>query len=66
MTVGDGLGIHSVVVSGMIRENGGASTIVVNLTQPALQRVFLFVEVSLNSRILLSDSILSVAEVTPR
>ena len=63
VTVGDGLGIHSVVVSqSMIRENGGASTIVVNLTQPALQRVFLFVEASLNSRILLSDSILSVAE----
>ena len=63
VTVGDGLGIHSVVVSTeMIRENGGASTIVVNLTQPALQRVFLFVEASLNSRIPLSDSILSVAE----
>ena len=63
MTVGDGLGIHSVVVSqSMIRGKRSASTIVVNLTQPALQRVFLFVEASLNSRILLSDSILSVAE----
>ena len=62
VTVGDGLGIHSVVVSqSMIRENGGASTIVVNLThQPC--SVFCLLKQASTVAFYYLDSILSVAE----
>ncbi|MGA0409647.1 MAG: immunoglobulin-like domain-containing protein, partial [Limisphaerales bacterium] len=61
VTVGDGLAVHSIVATQpVISENGGSTQIKVYLTQPAAERVFLYVEASPINRIRLSSGILSV------